>query len=90
MDDSEWECSSEISLNLDVDEKVNNDDLLMKHVKILPKISGISSDMFSHHDLIGLAGQESKIISNQMYTLHLSYLTWKQCRKANESIPDLI
>ena len=62
----------------------------MKLVRTLPSISGISPDMFSPHDLRGLAGQESKIINNQMSTLHVSYLRWKQCRKANESIPDLI
>ena len=55
MDDSEWDCSSETSLNLDDDEKVINDDLLMKLVKTLPSISGISPDMFSPHDLRGSA-----------------------------------
>ena len=85
MHNNEWECSLKTSLNLNDDEKAMNDDLLMKLVQTLPNISGISPDM-----LRSLAGQESEIISNQMYASHISYLRWKQCRKANESIPDLI
>ena len=46
--------------------------------------------MFSSMDLRGLTGQKIKIISDRMYTLLISYLNWKQCRSANEQIPDLI
>ena len=88
MDESEEEISS--ADLLDLEDIIVSDELFHKFIQILPKCSEISADMFSSQDLRGIVRQESKLISNHLYVLHIIYLNWKLCRKGNESIPDVI
>ena len=90
MDESELETSfSDILETFDEDKQANTE-LFKKLTEILPLASEISPVMFSPGELRGIAGQKGKIISEQMYILHIAYLRWKQNRKANESLPELI
>ena len=90
MDESEFETSfSDSPETLDQESTVNGE-LSKKLTELLPLVSEISPDMFTPGDLRGIAEQKAKILSDQMYVLHVTYLSWKQHRKANEPIPELI
>ena len=75
-------------LQFSLDDKVNLE-LFQKLIQLLPANSELNPEMFSPDELRSCAGKQD-VISDHMYSLHLAYLIWKQSRKANERILEVI
>ena len=89
IDDNELEVSSSIS---DLECYLDGTDSLelsQRLIQILPTFSELKLEIFSPDEMRSSSGKQ-EIISDHMYSLHLTYLNWKKSRKANAQIPEQI